>query len=210
MRILLFLLLLFSYSQFFGQERSEVIQQGIEFISEQLQSEDLDLTNFIEQLNYYYDNPININATTGEDLDELNLLSSVQINDLLLHRKAFGKFMTIYELQSLKYWDLITIQLVLPFIRVDDRLDNLNITWKEVLKEGTYELYLRYQPTIEEKAGYASVSDSIKQVSNNYYFGNSDRYYSRFRYTYKTNISVGFTAEKDAGESFLAGHKKWF
>ena len=74
MRILLCLLFLFSYSQFFGQERSEVIQQRIEFISEQLQSEDLDLTNFIEQLNYYYDNPININATTGEDLDELNLL----------------------------------------------------------------------------------------------------------------------------------------
>ena len=148
MRILLCLLFLFFYSQFFGQERSEVIQQRIEFISEQLQSEDLDLTNFIEQLNYYYDNPININATTGEDLDELNLLSSVQINDLLLHRKAFGKFMTIYELQSLKYWDLNTIQLVLPFIRVDERLDNLNITWKEALKEGTYELYLRYQPTI--------------------------------------------------------------
>ena len=208
MRILLCLLFLFSYSQFFGQERSEVIQQRIEFISEQLQSEDLDLTNFIEQLNYYYDNPININATTGEDLDELNLLSSVQINDLLLHRKAFGKFMTIYELQSLKYWDLITIQLVLPFIRVDERLDNLNITWKEALKEGTYELYLRYQPTIEEKSGYASVSDSIKQVSNNYYFGNSDRYYSRFRYTYKTNISVGFTAEKDAGESFFSGAQK--
>ena len=208
MRILLCLLFLFFYSQFFGQERSEVIQQRIEFISEQLQSEDLDLTNFIEQLNYYYDNPININATTGEDLDELNLLSSVQINDLLLHRKAFGKFMTIYELQSLKYWDLITIQLVLPFIRVDERLDNLNITWKEALKEGTYELYLRYQPTIEEKSGYASVSDSIKQVSNNYYFGNSDRYYSRFRYTYKTNISVGFTAEKDAGESFFSGAQK--
>ena len=105
MRILLCLLFLFFYSHFFGQERSEVIQQRIEFISEQLQSEDLDLTNFIEQLNFYYDNPININASTGEDLDELNLLSSVQINDLLLHRKAFGKFMTIYELQSLKYWD---------------------------------------------------------------------------------------------------------
>ena len=66
--------------QFFGQERSEVIQQRIEFISEQLQSEDLDLTNFIEQLNFYYDNPININATTGEDLDELNLLSSPLLN----------------------------------------------------------------------------------------------------------------------------------
>ena len=208
MRFLCSILFLVSFSVIFSQERSEIIQQRIEFISEQLQSEDLDLTNYIEQLNYYYDNPINLNATSGEELEELNLLSTIQINALLLHRKAFGNLMTIYELQSIKYWELATIQLVRPFVSVDDRLDNLNITFKEVLKEGNNELFLRYQPTIESKAGYAQVSDSIKQVSNNYYYGNSDRYYSRYRFTYKSNISAGFTAEKDAGENFFRGTQK--
>ena len=192
----------------FGQDKAEIIQQRIEFISEQLQSEEIDLTNIIEQLDYFYENKINLNATNGEDLEQLYLLSQVQINDLLLHRKAFGKYITIYELQSLKYWDLTTIQLVLPFVKVDDKLDNLHITFKEAMKEGKFELFLRYQPTFQQKKGYEKVSDSLLQNSNNYYYGNSDRYYTRFRYTYKSNISVGFTGEKDPGEQFFKGSQK--
>jgi hypothetical protein len=192
----------------FGQDKGEIIQQRIEFISEQLQSEEIDLTNVVEQLEYFYGSKINLNTTNGEDLEQLYLLTQVQINDLLLHRKAFGKYITIYELQSLKYWDLTTIQLVLPFVRVDDKLDNLHITFKEAMKEGKFELFLRYQPTFQQKQGYQKVSDSLLQNSNNYYYGNSDRYYTRFRYTYKSNISVGFTGEKDPGEQFFKGSQK--
>ena len=192
----------------FGQDKGEIIQQRIEFISEQLQSEEIDLTNIVEQLEFFYESKINLNTTNGEDLEQLYLLSQVQINDLLLHRKAFGKYITIYELQSLKYWDITTIQLVLPFVKVDDKLDNLHITFKEAMKEGKFELFLRYQPTFQQKQGYEKVSDSLLQNSNNYYYGNSDRYYSRFRYTYKSNISVGFTGEKDPGEQFFKGSQK--
>lgn len=200
-------LILFSFFPLisFGQEKSEVVQQRIEFIAEQLETEEIDLTNIIEQLNYYFDHPLNLNSALAEELEELNLLSSVQINDLLLHRKAYGKFISIYELQSLEYWELQTIQLVLPFVRVDDRLDNLHISLKEALDEGNYELFLRYQVTPEEKKGYVPVPDSVLTSSNNHYYGNPDRYYTRFRYSYRTNISVGVTAEKDAGEEFFAG-----
>lgn len=202
------LLLFFLGGNLFSQARNEVIQQRIEFISEQLQSEDIDLTNIFESLNFYFDNKLNLNSAVTEELEELNLLTSVQINDLLIHRKRFGKLITIYELQSLKYWDLSTIQLVLPFVYVDDKLDNLHITFKEAMKEGKFEWYLRYQPTVEKKAGYTPVSDSIQNTSNNYYHGNSDRYYTRLRYTYKTNISIGLTGEKDAGEQFFKGAQK--
>ncbi|MEY3585076.1 MAG: hypothetical protein RLZZ243_140, partial [Bacteroidota bacterium] len=208
MRFLCGCFFLLSFANVFAQDRGEIIQQRIEFISEQLQSENMDLTNVIEQLNYYFDHPINLNATNGEELEELYLLTGVQINELLIHRKAFGKFISIYELQSLSYWDPQTIQLVLPFIRVDDRLDQLHITWKEAMKQGKFEEYLRYQPMMESKAGYADVSDSVRKASNKYYYGNGDRYYSRFRYTYKTNISVGLTTEKDAGEQFFRGNQK--
>ena len=102
----------------FAQERNDIIQQRIEFISEQLETESIDLTNLIEQLNFYFDEPININSTTGIDLEDLGLLTDVQINDLILHRKVHGKFISIYELQSLKYWDLETIYLMLPLLRL--------------------------------------------------------------------------------------------
>lgn len=203
--ILLFLLLAFKG---FSQERSEIIQQRIEFISEQNESEEIDLTNLFDQLNYYYDNPINLNNTDADELKSLNLLTEVQITDLLLHIDRFGKFISIYELQSLKYWDLSTIYIVLPFVKVDDKLDQLHITFKEAMKNGKFEWFARYQTTPEKKAGYANVPDSVKEQSSSYYYGNADRYYTRLRYTYRTNISVGFTAEKDAGEQFFRGTQK--
>ena len=192
----------------FSQEKSEVVQQRIEFIAEQLETEEIDLTNVVQQLNYYYDHPLNLNGATAEELEELNLLSEVQISDLLLHIKLFGKLITIYELQSLEYWDLQTIQLVQPFVKVDDKLESLHISLKEAVKQGNYELYMRYQTTPEEKTGYQQVSDSVLQASNNFYYGNPDRYYSRFRYSYRTNLSIGVTGEKDAGEQFFRGAQK--
>ena len=204
-----FLLVLISISNLvLSQDKSEIIQQRIEFISERFQSENMDLINIVEQLNFYYEHPINLNFTDGIELEDLGLLTSVQISDLVLHRKLFGKLISIYELQSLTYWDLETIELIRPFIKVDDKLDNLHITFKEALEQGKFETFLRYQPTLEKKQGYNTVPDSILSSSNNYYYGNSDRYYTRFRYTYKTNISIGFTAEKDHGEQFFRGAQK--
>jgi hypothetical protein len=192
----------------FSQEKSEVVQQRIEFIAEQLETEEIDLTNVVQQLNYYFDHPLNLNGATADELEELNLLSDVQISDLLLHIKLFGKLITIYELQSLEYWDLQTIQLVQPFVKVDDKLESLHISLKEAVKQGNYELYMRYQTSPEEKTGYQQVPDSVLQASNNYYYGNPDRYYSRFRYSYRTNLSIGVTGEKDAGEQFFRGTQK--
>lgn len=198
---LLFLTLTF---QVIGQEqeKNELIQQRIEFISEQLDNEAPDLTNLFENLFYFFDHPINLNNTTVDQLTDLGLLTDLQINDLFLHIRLFGKLISIYELQSLPYWDRTTIQMVLPFIRVDDRLDNLSVTLKEALKQGKFESFFRYQTVLEDKNAYAPVSDSVLATSNSYYHGNPDHYYTRLRYSYRTNLSVGITGEKDAGEQF--------
>lgn len=202
-------LLLFSFgliSQLLrAQERSDVIQQRVEFISEQLAVEDIDLTNVIEVLNYYYENPINLNCASSEELQEMNLLTDIQIAALLLHIKLFGKLITIYELQSLEYWDLQTIRLVLPFVRVDDRLDNLHVSLREAVANGKFEWFARYQRVLEPKGGYRSVSDSVLQSSNSFYYGNADHYYTRLRYSYLNNVSFGVTADKDPGEQFFKG-----
>ena len=185
-----------------AQEKNDVIQQRIEFISEQLEDESPDLTNLFDQLFYFYDHPINLNNTNIDELNDLGLLTDLQINDLFLHQKLFGKLISIYELQSLPYWGMETIRMVLPFVRVDDKLDNLNVTLKEALKNGKVEAFFRYQTVLEEKSAYQDVQDSVLLNSNSYYYGNPDRYYSRFRYTYRTNLSMGITMEKDPGEQF--------
>lgn len=204
----IWILLLFSCSGYTQISKEDIVQQRIEFISEQLETENLDLTDVVVQLEYYYDHPLNLNSATKEQLDELWLLSEIQISDLLLHRKLYGKFISIYELQSLQYWDMETIRMVLPFVRIDDKLDQMHVGLKEAFKEGKFEAYFRYQTILEDKAGYEEVPDSILDNSNQYYRGNPDRYYSRFRFSYRNNLSIGITAEKDPGEEFFRGSQQ--
>lgn len=207
MRSILVIAILISWSSF-SQDKNQVIQQRVEFISEQLENEEIDLTDVTEILIFRIDHPLNLNSAKWEDLQELFLLSDLQINDLIVHRDAFGKFISIYELQSLKFWDLNTIQLVLPFVKVDDKLDQLHVSLKEALQQGKFEAFLRYQRIPENKNAYEDVSDSIQENSNSYYYGNPDRYYTRLRFKYRTNLSVGVTAEKDPGEQFFQGAQK--
>lgn len=191
-----------------SQEKSELIQQRIEFIAEQLQSDALDFSYLTEVLTYYLDHPLNLNTSEEEELNALLLLSDLQINAFTLHRKLFGKFMTIFELQSIEHWDQETIDRLLPFVRVDDKLDQLHLSFKEALNHGTYEATLRYQTIPQHKMGYDKVSDSVLLSNNAYYHGNKDHYYTRLKYTYRTNLSVGITAEKDPGEAFFRGAQR--
>ncbi len=201
-------LFLFGANLAFGQDKSELIQQRIEFISEHLPSETLDFSSLTELLNDYAENPMNLNAVEEGELQAIFLLSDFQINAFLLHRRLYGKFITIYELQSIDFWDQETIDRVLPFVRIDDKLDQLHLSVKEAIRQGSYEATFRYQTIPQKKQGYNEVSDSLLNTSNAYYHGNKDHYYTRLNYAYRTNLSAGLTAEKDPGEAFFHGAQK--
>jgi hypothetical protein len=200
--LIAFVLFLASFNFIYGQEKSEIIQQRIEFLAEQNENEDIDLTATMDALNYYLNHPINLNKTTEDELNELGILTQFQVQDLLLHLKKNGKLITIYELQTLKYWDQSTIQLILPFVTVDEKIDQVNLNLKEILKYGHLEMYNRYQFIPEKKQGY------IDSISPGNYQGNANHYYTRLRYSYRTNLSFGITADKDPGEPFFQGVNK--
>jgi hypothetical protein len=191
----------------FGQKKNVVIQQRIEFIAEELETEDISLEDVFDLLYYYYDNPLNLNDASREDLQELMLLSDFQINELIAVREEKGPYSTVYELKDLKYWDISTLENVLPFVVVQPLGEDKTGRWKEFIKEGKLEAYFRYQRVLEDKDGYEDVSDSIREESNSYYWGSPDKLYSRIRYTHKRDLSVGVTMEKDPGEQ-LFGEKQ--
>jgi hypothetical protein len=188
-----------------GQRKNDIIQQRIEFIAEDLELEDISLEDVFDVLYYYYDNPINLNTATSDDLHELLLLSDFQINELLTRIKQQGYFESVYELQEMDNWDLMTIDLVLPFIVVvppgDEKTKKKGLIQK--MRDGNLEVFGRWIRGVEEKAGYADVSDSVRLNSNQYYWGSPDRVYSRWRYTYGRTLSTGITMEKDPGEEIF-------
>ena len=204
---LVIILLTLSSSCLLGQKKNDVIQQRIEFIAEELETEDISLEDVFDVLYYYYDHPINLNTATKEELQELMLLTDFQINEILVRISEKGEFESTYELQEMEFWDLMTIENILPFIIVapKDKTDTpeKRQKLKEFLKEGKTEAYFRWIRILEDKAGYADVTDEEREQSNSYYWGSPDRIYSRIRFTHQKNLSVGVTMEKDPGEQFF-------
>ena len=187
-----------------SDDRQNSIDQIIELVSENLESEDLDFTTFLEDLNYYYAHPLNLNRASREDLQRLLLLNAFQIESLLNHIRVSGKLKSIYELQGVRGFDRQSISAIRPFVKVSESTDRPDLTWDAIREEGKHEGFVRYQRVLEEMEGYSPIDDSTLTANpNRRYYGDAARVLTRYRFRYLNNISIGITAEKDAGESFF-------
>lgn len=192
-----------------SEQIDEQINQNIELLSEQVQSEDGDVSNLTDAWTYLKTHPINLNKVTKEELQELQLLNDIQINNLLTHIEKNGNLISIYELQSINGFDLATIKKILPFVYVTNNFNSASFGTKEMFKDGKHELVIRYQRILEKQAGYFTPDSLTKATKpNSYYLGNPDRYFARYRFQYNNNVSVAISGEKDAGEEFFKGTQK--
>ncbi len=186
-----------------------IIQQQLENIAENTENEEADYTNLLDALNYYREHPINLNKANREELQELQLLSDIEINNLLKHIEKTGKLITIYELQGVQGFDMQTIQRILPFVRVNDNFSSAHFSVKEMLTNGQNTILFRYARIIEQQKGFTAIDSSdLFDSPNSRYIGSPDRLYLRYRFTYGTNVSWGLTAEKDQGELFLKNNQR--
>lgn len=210
--------LLFSSISLFGQSQKQleyeaqknlVIEQSIELLSENLEDDNVDFQTLFDMLSIYYEKPIDLNAKNiKEDLLQLGLLSENQIESLLSHIEKNGKLISIYEIQAVPGYDLQTIRNILPFVTVNSEFYSPHTGVKELFQNATNELFVRYSRVLEEQEGFAEISDSNWLNSpNSHYLGDPGRLYVRYRFKYLTNLSIGFTMEKDQGETML-GNKQ--
>lgn len=191
-----------------NEQVDEQINQNIELISEQMQTEDGDLSNLTETWTYYKAHPLNLNKAKKDELADLLLLSDIQINNLLKHREKNGYLISIYELQSINGFDLATIKKITPFVYVSDNFNSAFFSTKEMLKDGKHEFVTRFQRILEPQSGF-NVSDSVKNIKpNSYYLGDPNRVFARYSFQYNNNVSFVMAGEKDAGEQFGIGGSK--
>jgi len=187
---------------------NEELNQKIERIAEQTDVE-LDYTNLLENFNYYQKHPINLNNTNAEELEKLMVLTDIQINNFFEHLDKNGKLLSLYELQSIDGFDMETINKLLPYVYVSTNENSRHFSIKEMLRNGSNELVLRYQQVLEEQKGFSTITDSALAASpNSRYLGSPEALFVKYRFSYYNNISVGYTASKDAGEEFFKGSEK--
>lgn len=178
----------------------ELIEAFIESTEEE---GDIDFEDVIDQLSGYFERPIDLNNTTIEELENSYLLNTVQANSLIDHISKNGKLMTIYELQSVRSFDMATIRAIQPFVSVDSKLENFNVSLGDLIKGGKDEVIIRLERTIQQKKGFKEKEDGSTP-----YLGDPNRLYIRYRHSYENRFSFGLTGEKDEGEEFGTGSNK--
>jgi hypothetical protein len=160
------------------------------------QDEDLNFEDIYENYVQLFSNPLNINSATPEELRLLNILSENQLDQLFKYRKENGNLLSIYELQSIPDFDLLTIQKIIPFVVATDvSTSSSSALIKRMLHNNNSYFIARYERTLEKSAGYEN------DGNNNAFKGSPDKLYYRFKNSIPNDYSFGFTAEKDQGEA---------
>ncbi|MEI7801171.1 MAG: hypothetical protein WCI97_00860 [Bacteroidota bacterium] len=202
----LFILFLFFVAPAYSQVTKEDDQQQ-NLLEQQSQNTDAQGENYedVDELsNTIQLHPINLDKASESELEqlvEIGVLSDLQLQSLISYRKYFGRFISVFEIQAIPYFDLNTINGLLPFIKVTGELSAVNASTKEILTQGDYMFLFRGQQTLETSKGFSPVDTAANDT--NRYLGSPQKIYARFRYNYGTKLSYGITAKKDAGEELF-------
>ncbi len=172
--------------------------------AENSEAESVDLTQVYEDLQFYAQNPINLNQTSKEELERLHFLSAAQIENLLYYIYMHFPLENSYELQLVPGFYKQDIRNLLPFIKVEKvEKHPPKLSLKKIGTYGKHQLISRTDAVLEKKKGYASATE-------NNYLGSPLYASLKYRFSYSKRLLAGFTAEKDAGEPFDWKYNKGF
>lgn len=170
-----------------------------------VQDQDINYEDAYESLYLLYTNPLDLNRATYEQLADLYVLSQYQIQQFLDYRRRNGNLLSIYELQAIEGFDLETIYKILPFVTVAESTfaADTRSLWQRILSEENRYLIYRHSRILEQQRGFRplGIGDTLRSgLPQTRYLGSPDKIYMRFRVSHLRDFSIGFTAEKDAGE----------
>lgn len=184
-------------------ERDLLIEKLVESIAENTEG-NVDYTTLFQDLIDYYENPLNLNDAKREDIEKFRFLTEFQINNWWEYLEKHRPVYSIFELSLIKGFDEETVRSLMPFITIRPASEKQKLSVKDFFKKSKNELFIRYGQTLQQAHGYQINRDDPTQG----YLGSQQALYLRYRFRYKDKVSVGFTADKDAGEQFFRGAQK--
>ncbi len=180
-----------------SQELPQEIWDQVELFLED-REDGVDLSVLFDRYKIYYENPQDINHLSYDDLQDLGLLSDIQIIDLLAHKQKYGNLIMIEELQSIPSFQTTDIQRLRPFLQVSDP-NKLPVSLKSMLKESRHEVFLKWGRVIEQRAGFEGDEQSPPD-----FLGDPNRWTLRYRGNFENKLRFGLISEKDEGEQLLS------
>ena len=140
---------------------------------------------------FYEQNPFDINLIGEAELSALGILDAAQINAFINHRKQVGRFLSIYELQSIPHWEISTLRII-------QRLMVCRPLPKKGLSPDNpkHQILLRSERTLEQKKGFSEPNARSKTR----YLGDPWSQVFRYRGYVNSFLRGGLLIAKDAGE----------
>ncbi len=172
------------------------------------ESEDQDYSYLIEDLVKIYQNPIDINKASRQDIEPIIFLNGIQIENLLYHRHNNGPFFSILDLQVIEGFNRQILEWLEPLIYFSAPQPRK----KSFRPRG--DLFVRTRFTVETPAGYTPSGDKPRA-----FLGDKYLLYSRFETSLAPGLEAGLITEKDQGEDifnsqvstmdFISGYISW-
>lgn len=158
-----------------------------------------EIVDFVESL---ANNPLNVNRAS---LDELMLIPGLNLRlaqAIADHRASNAPFTDVDDLLKVRGIGPATLRNIRPYVSVGSRREqgrDLYLNPRFWTDNSRFEMFSRYQRTLQDQEGYTRDDGSGYQ-------GSPVRYYQRIRYR-SNHLSLNLTQEKDPGEplSGLAG-----
>jgi len=205
--LLLFALLSLFYTQIFSQNT-----EWMDLLEELSESDEIDensLEQLFDDLSSLNEHPINLKTATKADLERLPFLNPLQIENILYYVYQY-KIDDISELKNVEDLDFRTFNYLKPFVCIEKTEEQQPLKLKNLLKYNKQEATLRYNTTLQQKAGYLPFdpNDPTDRASKHYV---GEPYYLSLRYSLRyRDIQFGMAAEKDPGEAFWNSNHKGF
>lgn len=216
MKSLVYITMLVCLAGFFRAQETRAQENNwrdyLQQLAEEDDANDAQIENMYDELSSLENNPYNLNTVTREQLERFSLLSLEQATSLADFLEKNRPVYTVYELRNVPLLDYNTVELILPFFYVGEQAPPPPKTLGEMVKNGRNEVQLRFDKTLEKRAGYGEFSDSIlTRYPNRKYLGEDVYTALKYSFAYRDKIQFGLVGEKDAGEPFLkSNYRKGF
>ena len=176
---------------------------------EDLLQEPSEVTNnsdLYELIEYLINHPIELNTAKISDLQQIPEFDFESVKLIVEHRKKYGYFFSVKELNAVQGLSKEVIKKLSPFITVarsekkEQQKEITKPTFNKIFSNTNFKLRSRFTNDLQTREGFI----------NKKYEGTKPKVYNRMTLKYSRNYQAGFLAEKDAGESSIDEFKTYY
>ena len=152
----------------------------------------------LELLDEWAQEPINLNQTSREELEQLPFLTGSQVEGLVEYLDRYRPMRSLSELMMITALDYETRQLLQHFVYVgEEKAKRVWPKMKDIIAYGKHTL-----------TATAKIPFYRHKGDQNGYLGYPYRHDVRYQFNYKDRIKFGLTGAQDAGEQFFSHRNK--